>query len=201
MGRAPICRLTRTQSVRKSEADWELPAFLKAANAGVYRLQECRQLAIEAPQHLECVLVGIVELFRSSFRCLAEMRSSCAIGLCDSPACSLFCIAQERLAALVCLTDNSALLNQPPVFFFGTGDNLCRCLSRFLQNLVARLQELRRLPQICGNSQPQLIDEIEHALSVDNQVAAYRQPARLDDKFFEAIDQFKDFQLSSLAGC
>lgn len=66
---------------------------------------------------------------------------------------------------------------------------------RFFDDLIAKFEDLLRLPEVVWNRQPHLIDHIKHALSVHHKVAAHRQPSCLDHQFLECIDEIEDLHM------
>ncbi len=66
---------------------------------------------------------------------------------------------------------------------------------RFVDDLVAEFEDLLCLPKIGWNSQPHLIDHVEHAFAIHHEVATHRQPASLDYQFLERIDEIEDLHV------
>lgn len=150
-------------------------------------------MRFQSTQHLECVLVGIIELFAGSFSGLAHVLSSGRIGFCDDLARASFAIHEHLLAAFLGLVNDRGLLKPPGAFNLCTFQCLARISVRFLDDLVAHFEYLLSLPQVRWNSEPHLVDDVEHPFAVDHQVATDGQPSRLDNQFFQRVDEVEYF--------
>ena len=58
--------------------------------------------------------------------------------------------------------------------------------------MIPRFDNLGRPADIFWHGQTKLIDEVEHAFAVDDQVAADGQTSRLDDQVFQVVYEFED---------
>jgi len=61
-----------------------------------------------------------------------------------------------------------------------------------LHDTIPRFDDLRGLLQIRWYGEPHLIDDVEDALPIDNQVPAGQAPS-LHNEFFERINEIEDF--------
>ena len=152
-------------------------------------------MCFQSAEHLERVVVCIIQLFARSFRCFAEVRCSGGVCFSDDLTRARFSIHEELGAAILSFTEDGVLLNSAGAFVFTAFQGLARCFVCLFDNLFADFEQLLRLAQVGRHCEAHLIDDIKHAFAIDNEVSTDGQAAGLNDQFLKRIDQFEDFQV------
>ncbi len=172
----------------------KLTPFLEAAQALGNGVKKHLELAPKPLEYLECISVGILQLLTRRLRGFAQVGRGCGVGVGDSLTCTRFGIDQHLLTSLLRFANNRALLNEPCPFCLRVLKRPfpgCMCVVNYL---VACFDNLLSLADISWDGEPHLIDEVEHALAVNDEVAANGQPPRLYEELFKAIDEVENFQ-------
>lgn len=150
-------------------------------------------MIVESTKHFKRVLIGVIQLLACRLGGLAQVCGGGLISFGDSLSSTRFSVHQHGLAALVGFAHDGSFFHAAGTLLIGACEGLLCTGVRFRQNLVAHFKDLLCLAKICWNGQPHLVDDIKHALAIDDQVAANRQPPCLDHQLFETINQVEDF--------
>ncbi len=150
-------------------------------------------MVLQPAQHFERVLVCIVELFAGSLGGFAQVCSGGSVSFCDCLPGASFGVDEHRLTAFLGLADDGAFIQSASAFQFRLLQRQLGSRTSFLEYLVPPLKHLLRLSDVGGHRQSHLVDDVEHSFAIDHEVATDGQTPRLDNQFFEAIYEFKDF--------
>jgi hypothetical protein len=71
---------------------------------------------------------------------------------------------------------------------------------RFFEDLIPGFEHAGRFPQVGGHCQPHLVDHIQHAFAVYNEIPTHREPASLDHQLLEAVDEIEYFHRMAAGG-
>jgi hypothetical protein len=138
-------------------------------------------LRIEAREDSKRIAVGLL---------LLQPRLLNGIG--EAPSGSGFGVGQDLTSPLLRLPDHAGLCQAPIGFSLRRIDDSGGLLFSLRECLRAPLKDISRLPNIRGYGNAQLINEIEHVLSIDKHTATDRHFACAGNFFFEQIEQMQN---------
>jgi hypothetical protein len=164
---------------------------LNGGDAEADGFEERLKLIFETTKNLEGIFVGIIELSCGCFCGLAEVSSRCGIGISDCSTSAVFGVAEHEMATLIGLTHDGGVGDALFTFDFGVFDECAGAGVSVGNYLVALFENLRSFADICWDAKAHLIDDVEDAFAIDDEVTA-GQTACLHDNFLEAIDQLEN---------
>lgn len=147
---------------------------------------------LQSPQDFEGIFVRIVQLFACCLSSLTHVRGRGRVSLSDRVPGSCLSIDQHGLAALARFANDGRFIDSAGALRLSFLERLISCVVGFRKNLVAGLKDLLSLFQVNWHRESHLVDDVQHALAVHDQVAANRQSPGLNDQFFQAIDEIED---------
>jgi hypothetical protein len=141
-------------------------------------LERLHDVALEADQHVDCVLVGAAsDLLGVAFR----------VG--DDPA-----------AVSLRLRGEPALVDEERRLLLRPGDDPLGLFLGLLDDPLALGVDALRRADLLGNGDAQLVDQAERGGLVDDDVARQREPLAIGDDRLEALDEEDDVRRRALRG-
>jgi len=134
------------------------------------RIQVLEQLALELHEHVERVLVGV---------------GPDGLGLGLRRAHDLGC-------AQLGVFGQHVALDQLVALFFGERHGSLRLLVRLSQDLVALIDDLLRLFDLVGDRHTHLVDQLQDAVFIHQELAGQGQGPAIVEDFLQAVDQVQD---------
>jgi hypothetical protein len=150
--------------------------FIEHRDALLDALERSDEVALEADQHADRVFVGAA----------ADLVGIVVRPGDDPPALRLGGLGQAPLA-----DEEGRLLLRP-------GDDPVGLLAGALQDALALLVDPLGLADLLGDGDPQLVDEAEGRVLVDDDVVRQRQLLAVRDQRLEALDEEDDVDLDDL---
>jgi hypothetical protein len=155
------------------------PAIVEHGDALLDALQGPHEVVLETDQDPDRVLVGA-----------APDLVGIGVGLGDDPPALVF----GRLGQAAFADEERRLL-------LGPGDDPLRLLVRALQDPLALLVDPLRLADLLGDRDPELVDEAQSRVLVDDDVVREGQLLAVRDQRLEPLDQEDDVDVRTPPRC
>lgn len=161
----------------------------------MYGAEQLSEQPLYATEDFSGVTIEVLQLLSCCLGGLAQVGCSGRIRLGDNLAGAGLRVHKQLLGSLLGGPRHRVLVDQPCALQLRAFHGTSGALVGRVNDLLPSFENLAGLLQVGRNGEPKLVDEVEQAPPIDDEVPANGQATRFEHKLFQLVDELQKLQL------